>query len=105
MDGSTHPHSARTESDDPSIREILLSHSAMLRAIGEQLAALTKAVTPPEKEGPTLDEMLLTIITLLREHSMVLSRVDGRTLALGTDLPPEVARTVLRAQRDKDLHS
>ena len=105
MDGSTHPHSARTESDDPSIREILLSHSAMLRVIGEQLTALTKAVARPEKEGPTLDEMLLAIITLLREQGMVLTRVDGRTLALGTDLPPEVARAVLRAQRDKDLHS
>ena len=34
-----------------------------------------------------------------------MTRMDRRTLALGTDLPPEVALAVLRAQRDKDLHS
>jgi type II secretory pathway component PulM len=105
MDGSTHPHSARTGSEDPSIREILLSHTALLRGISEQLTALTKAVTPPPKEGPTLDEMLMAIITLLREQGVVLTRVDDRTLALGVDLPPLIARAMLRGERDRDLRS
>jgi hypothetical protein len=105
MDGSTHPQSAQTGTGDPSIREILASHTALLRAIGEQLTALTKAVTPPPKEGPSLDEMLLAIITLLGEQGMVVTRVDDRTLALGVDLPPLIARAMLRAERDRDLRS
>ena len=105
MDGSTHPQSAQTGSEDLSTREILLSQSAMLRAIGEQLTALTKAVTPPPKEGPSLDEMLMAIITLLREQGLILTRVDDRTLALGVDLPPLIARAMLRAERDRDLRS
>lgn len=105
MDGSTHPQSAQTGSDDPSIREILRSHTVLLRGIGEQLTALTKAVTPPPKEGPSLDEMLMAIITLLREQGLVLTRVDDRTLALGVELPPLIARAMLRGERDRDLRS
>ncbi|WP_338929235.1 hypothetical protein WDZ11_22360 (plasmid) [Roseomonas mucosa] len=102
MDGPDHPNSAQTEIDDPSIRDILHSHTAMLRAIREQLTALAKAVAPPEREGPPLDEMLLAIVALLREHGVVIDRVDNRTLALGTDLPRAVARevTLLRAERE-----
>ena len=105
MDGTTHPRSARTESDDPSIREILHAHTAMLRVICEQLAALTKALTPPPKDGLSLDEMLLAIIALLREQGAVLTRVDERTVALGIDLPPLIARALVRAERDRDLHA
>ena len=105
MDGSTHTQSAQTGSGDPSIREILTSHTVLLRGISEQLAALTKAVTPPPKEGPSIDEMLMAIITLMREQGMVLTRVDDRTLALGVDLPPLIARAMLRAERDRDLRS
>ncbi|BFL66266.1 hypothetical protein [Roseomonas mucosa] len=103
MDVPTHRQSARTDTADPSTREILLAQSVMLRAIGEKLDALAKALTPPPREGPSLDEMLFAIVALLREQGTVLTRIDDRTRALGTELPPEIAREILRAERDRDL--
>ena len=47
--------------------------------------------------------MLFAIVALLREQGTVLTRIDDRTRALGTELPPEIAREILRAERDRDL--
>lgn len=98
-------HPARTESRDSEILSILHTQTGMLRALLEHVALLAKQLAPTPTEGPSLDELIAELVAVLKEQAENLGRVDGRLMAMATDLPPAVAMAVLRASRNRDLQA
>lgn len=104
MDGAD-ADSARTESEESQTLQLLHAQSALLRALTEQIAALIQMLTPGEQEGPSLDDLIARLITLIENQGVALARIDAKVTALGSDLPPAIGEAVIRASRNRDLAS
>ncbi len=104
MDGAE-ARSARTETEESQILRLLHAQSALLRALAEQIAALIRLLTPGEREGASLDELIARLISLVEDQGVALERIDAKVTALGSDLPPAIGEAVVRASRNRDLTS
>lgn len=100
---------APTEAEARVLR-LLHAQTALLRALTEQMAVLLQMLTPGEREGPSLDELVARLINLVQVlgsrtevQGATLERIEATLTALGTDLPPVIAQAVLRASRNRDL--
>lgn len=101
---------ARTESEASQMLRLLHAQTALLRALTEQIAALIQMLTPGEREGPSLDDLIARLINLaqalgsrIEAQGTTLDRIEAKLTALGTDLPPVIAQAVQRASRNRDL--
>ncbi|MBR0641224.1 hypothetical protein [Plastoroseomonas hellenica] len=108
--GAEDPEFARTESEGSQILRLLHAQTALLRALTEQITALIQMLTPGEREGPSLDELIARLISLVQAQGSrmdaqgaTLDRIEAKLTALGTDLPPALAQAVLRTSRNRDL--
>ena len=50
-----------------------------LRGINERLGLLLEILTPQRDDGPTLDDLLAKIVTLIGEQRPVIRRIDRTT--------------------------
>ncbi|NHN93144.1 hypothetical protein [Acetobacter sicerae] len=77
-----------TASRDDDIRE-------RLRAIEDKLSLIIEILSPEESDGPTLDEILGRLVTLIASQSPLLRRIDlttGRTLDIQEGRSPRSAQ-------------
>lgn len=61
-------------------------HGAALRGIGERLDRILEILTPPDSAGPTLDEILAQLVTVISDQTFILRRLDGRTAAMAVEM-------------------
>ncbi len=72
----------RTETVDQQIARAVASNGAMLRIVLERLDELIQLLTPKPSEGPTLDELLARLVSLVSDQTVLLKRIDDRTTIL-----------------------
>lgn len=73
------PQSVRTRSGDEPIAAALARQSAQLRLVLERLDEVVQLLTPKPSEGPTLDELLAGLVSLVSDQATLLKRIDART--------------------------
>jgi len=88
----------RTLTDDASesILDCLKDQGERLRAIDEKVAVILAALSPKESDGPTLDDILARLVTLVTEQRPLLRRIDratGRSLDVLEGRRPDPAAT------------
>ena len=71
--------SVRTGSSSDPIAAALARQSALLRTVLERLEEVVQLLTPKPSDGPTLDELLAGLVTLVSDQTTVLRRIDART--------------------------
>ena len=76
------PQSVRTAVQTEQIAEAVVQQTAMLRTVLERLDELVQLLTPKPSEGPTLDELLAGLVTLVSDQTVLLKRIDARTAVL-----------------------
>lgn len=87
------PQSVRTETPDQDVAAALARQSTLLRLVLERLDEVVQLLTPKPSEGPTLDELLAGLVTLVSDQAILLKRIDARTdLLVQHQLHPGDAR-------------
>ena len=76
------PQSVRTAVQAEQIAATLAQQTAMLRTVLERLDEVVQLLTPKPSEGPTLDELLAGLVSLVSDQSVLLKRIDARTAVL-----------------------
>ena len=76
------PQSVRTAVQAEQIVATLAQQTAMLRTVLERLDEVGQLLTPKPSEGPTLDELLAGLVSLVSDQSVLLKRIDARTAVL-----------------------
>lgn len=90
------PQSVRTDASNQPIVAALAQQSALLRVVLERLDEVVQLLTPKPSEGPTLDELLAGIVSLLSEQGDLLARIDARTdMLVEHQLRPGATRPAL----------
>ncbi|MCG7357645.1 hypothetical protein MHL39_13470 [Roseomonas mucosa] len=82
---------------------LLRQQNGLLLALGEQVGQLVQLMARPQDNDPSLEHLVTGLVEALRGQSEVLDRLDGRTLALGTDLPAAIARELASTLQRRDL--
>ena len=67
------------------------AHTAALRSIGDKLDRIIEILTPPDSQGPTLDEILAQLVAIITDQGALLRRVDRRTGAMALAMGVEEA--------------
>lgn len=75
-------HAARTDTADEQIAEAVALNAMMLRTVLERLDDLIQLLTPKPSDGPTLDELLARLVSLVTDQLVVLKRIDDGTALL-----------------------
>ncbi|WP_145144349.1 hypothetical protein [Roseomonas gilardii] len=73
------PQAVRTGRGDDPIAAALVRQSALLRTMLERLDEVVQLLTPKPSDGPTLDELLAGLVTLMSDQTALLRRLDART--------------------------
>lgn len=73
------------------IEETQEAHTTALRAIGDKLDRIIEILTPPDTQGPTLDEILAQLVAIITDQGALLRRVDRRTGAMAAAMGLEGA--------------
>lgn len=90
------PQSVRKEAPDLEIAAALARQSTLLRLVLERLDEVVQLLTPKPSEGPTLDELLAGLVSLVSDQAVLLKRIDARTdLLVQHQLHPGDARPPL----------
>ena len=76
------PQSMRTALPREQILAAVTQQTAMLRTVLERLDQLVQLLTPKPSDGPTLDELLAGLVTLISDQTVLLERIDARTAVL-----------------------
>lgn len=76
------PQPVRPEPGSQQIAEAIGQQTAMLRTVLERLDELVQLLTPKPSDGPTLDELLAGLVTLVSDQTVLLKRIDARTAVL-----------------------
>ena len=82
MPNQQDPQSVRTAIQTEQIAAAVGQQTAMLRTVLERLDELVQLLTPKPSEGPTLDELLAGLVTLVSDQTVLLKRIDARTAVL-----------------------
>ena len=82
MSNSQDQQSVRTAGETDQIAAAIGQQTAMLRTVLERLDELVQLLTPKPSEGPTLDELLGGLVTLVNDQTVLLKRIDARTAVL-----------------------
>lgn len=82
MPNSQDQQSLRTAVQTEQIAAAVGQQTAMLRIMLERLDELIQLLTPKPSEGPTLDELLGGLVTLVSDQTVLLKRIDARTAVL-----------------------
>lgn len=82
MPNSRDQQSVRTAVQTEQIAAAVSQQTAMLRTVLERLDELVQLLTPKPSEGPTLDELLSGLVTLVSDQTVMLKRIDARTAVL-----------------------
>lgn len=82
MPNSQDQQSVRTAVQTEQIAAAVSQQTAMLRTVLERLDELVQLLTPKPSEGPTLDELLSGLVTLVSDQTVLLKRIDARTAVL-----------------------
>ena len=82
MSNSQDQQSVRTAVQTEQIATAVIQQTAMLRTVLERLDELVQLLTPKPSEGPTLDELLGELVTLVSDQTGLLKRIDARTAVL-----------------------
>ena len=82
MPNSQDQQSVRTAVQTEQIAAAVGQQTAMLRTALERLDELIQLLTPKPSEGPTLDELLGGLVTLVSDQTVLLKRIDARTAVL-----------------------
>lgn len=69
-----------------TIEDTQTDHGIALRGVTERLDRIIEILTPPDSAGPTLDEILAQLVTVISDQTLILRRIDGRTAAIGSRL-------------------
>jgi hypothetical protein len=97
MQDQQDPQPARTGAQDQQVAAAITQHTAMLRTVLERLDELVQLLTPKPSDGPTLDELLAGLVTLVSDQAVLLRRIDARTAVL---LEPHLVANTLPAPGD-----
>ena len=90
------PQTVRTETTNEQVAAALARQSTLLRLVLERLDEVVQLLTPKPSEGPTLDELLAGLVSLVSDQAVLLKRIDARTdLLVQHQLQPGDARTAL----------
>ncbi|WP_424140222.1 hypothetical protein [Roseomonas chloroacetimidivorans] len=73
------PQAVRTETSDQDVAAVLALQSTLLRLLLERLDQVVQLLTPKPSEGPTLDELLAGLVSLISDQAVLLKRIDART--------------------------
>jgi uncharacterized protein YihD (DUF1040 family) len=85
--------SVRTEITNGQITAGLAQQSGLLRSVLERLDEVIQLLTPKPSDGPTLDELLAGLVTLVSDQAVLLKRIDTRTdLLIQQHLKPGATR-------------
>ncbi|UZO94697.1 hypothetical protein [Roseomonas mucosa] len=79
MPNQQDPQTVRTGSGEEAITAALARQSAQLRLVLERLDEVVQLLTPRPSEGPTLDELLAGLVSLVSDQATLLKRIDART--------------------------
>ena len=82
MSNSQEPQTVRTGMQDEQMGVVMAEQTAMLRTVLERLDDLVELLTPKPSEGPTLDELIGGLVTLVSDQTVLLKRIDARTAIL-----------------------
>jgi len=74
--------SVRTAVQTEQIAAAVGQQTAMLRTVLERLNELVQLLTPKPSDGPTLDELLAGLVTLVSDQTVLLKRIDARIAVL-----------------------
>ena len=90
------PQTVRTETTNEQVAAALARQSTLLRLVLERLDEVVELLTPKPSEGPTLDELLAGLVSLVSDQAVLLKRIDARTdLLVQHQLQPGGARPAL----------
>jgi hypothetical protein len=85
--------SVRMEITNGQIVAALAQQSGLLRSVLERLDEVIQLLTPKPGDGPTLDELLAGLVTLVSDQAVLLKRIDARTdLLVQQHLRPSATR-------------
>jgi len=82
MSNSQDPQTVRTGVQDEQMGVVMAEQTAMLRTVLERLDELVQLLTPKPSEGPTLDELIGGLVTMVSDQTVLLKRIDARTAVL-----------------------
>jgi hypothetical protein len=82
MSNSQDSKTVRTALQDEQMGAVMAEQTAMLRTVLERLDELVQLLTPKPSEGPTLDELIGGLVTLVSDQTVLLKRIDARTAVL-----------------------
>ena len=82
MSNSQDPQPVRTATQNEQMGAALTQQTAMLRTVLERLDELVELLTPKPSEGPTLDELISGLVTLVSDQTVLLKRIDAQTAVL-----------------------
>ena len=82
MSNSQDPQTVRTATQNEQIGAAVAQQTAMMRTVLERLDELVELLTPKSSEGPTLDELIGGLVTLVSDQTALLKRIDARTAVL-----------------------
>ena len=76
------PLLVQSDGGSQQIAAAVAQQTAMLRTVLERLDQLVQLLTPKPNDGPTLDELLAGLVTLVSDQTVLLKRIDARTAVL-----------------------
>jgi hypothetical protein len=77
---------------------VLGTQGELLRLIAERLGILLEKLTPEIGAGPTMQELLVELVTRVGDNGALLRRIDRRTENMALDLLDDVGRAMKEAR-------
>jgi len=59
--------------------DLFAAQSDQIRALDAKLSLLIELLTPEHRDGPTLEDILARLVTVIQEQRPILSRIDQTT--------------------------
>ena len=82
MSNSQESQPVRTAMPNEEMASAIAQQTAMLRTVLERMDEVIELLTPKPSEGPTLDELIGGLVTLVSDQTVLLKRIDARTAVL-----------------------
>lgn len=95
MDGQLEQRLARLEQGQEEIRDELAALVGLQRLMLERVDEIVRLLTPAPGDGPTLEELLAQMVTMLNDQSAYLKRLDVRSARQERDLPLDVVSALV----------
>ncbi len=95
MDGQSDHKLVRLERGQEEIRDEIAAQGGLLRTLLERADEIIRLLTPAPSDGPTLEELLAQMVSMITDQGVVLKRLDVRSTRMEHDLPLDVV-TALR---------